>query len=194
MIHDAPSIARTALRASTRAARCLSLVALGSACATQAGHAPLELAALRGRYEALAAALDATPLPADSAVVMRIAFDAEVDLDLYGTDPTQESVYFGNATSTSGGRLLSDRRCGDAAPRVEIATWPRAQPGPWRLGIDHPERCDDATDSAPFVAELIAPGLRKRITGTIAPRHFELRVIEETLQRWQGDVGWSQRP
>jgi hypothetical protein len=64
----------------------------------------------------------AEPAPEDfsGGLLVRLAFDDVADLDLFVTDPLQESAYFANTPTRSGGRLLDDRRCSDPSPRVEV--------------------------------------------------------------------------
>ncbi|HXK26557.1 MAG TPA: hypothetical protein VMS55_28095, partial [Myxococcota bacterium] len=66
------------------------------------------------------------------ALVVELSFGAEADLDLYVTGPDQETAYFANTPVRSGGALERDRRCGDAAPRVERVLWPAPPPGRYR--------------------------------------------------------------
>lgn len=168
-------------------------LALSLACATDAPRrrraepAPEPAPAARARaLAALGAALDAPEaqpgvLAPGAAVTARLAFGADADLDLYVTDPSLESVYFAKRESVSGGALVADRRCDAPAPRIEVAAYPVATPGPWRVGIDHPERCDGGDEAAPFVVELAAPDGVRRVEGTIGPGEFRMVVIETTL-------------
>ena len=61
-------------------------------------------------------------------LLLRLAFGAEADLDLYVTDPQLETLYYANTPVRSGGELLEDQRC-DATPAFS--------PGPWST---HPPR------------------------------------------------------
>src|SRR5262245_1845234 len=84
-----------------------SLVLAAVSCATPAPPAPpaLEL-----------------PAPAGGLRVER-HFGAEADLDLYVTDPLQETVYFANSPTRRGGRLEQDLRCDAATPRSEVVVF-----------------------------------------------------------------------
>jgi len=145
-----------------------------------------EPAALARALAALTATLDAPDaqpgvLAPGAPVTVRLAFGAEADLDLYVTDPSLESIYFAKRESASGGHLVADRRCDSPAPRIEVAAYPAATPGGWRVGVDHPERCDGGLEAAPFVVELAAPDGARRVEGTIGPGEFRMVVIETTL-------------
>ncbi len=99
---------------------------------------------------------------------MRLAFCEEADLDLYVTDPAQETVYFANAVSAaSGGALEADLRCDAPAP-----------PGRYRVGVDHPGRCGSRRGPVPFVvvAEFGAQRLERR--GEVALGQFLPVVLE----------------
>ncbi len=80
---------------------------------------------------------------ANEGLVVRLAFGANADLDLFVTDPGQEAVYFANSPSRRGGELVVDRRCGDPAPRVEVVHYSSPMAGRYRVGVDFPEVCDD---------------------------------------------------
>jgi len=125
-------------------------------------------------------ALSPGPPPAPELRV-RLAFGSDVDLDLHVTGPLQETVYFANATSASGGRLARDVGCRDPGPRVEEVRFAEPPPGPYRIGVDFFLRCRRVTEPAPFVLEVWADGVRhvRRGTiefGTFVPRALELHV------------------
>jgi hypothetical protein len=148
-------------------------LALGCA---SAGPSPELLAA---RHEALARALTSPPAEATAeSLVVRLAFDADADLDLYVTDPTQESVYFGNSPSSTGGELLADLRCDAPAPRVETIVFARRMPGVVRIGVDAPEACRDDVRLVLFVVELRAGERRVERRGVAVPGRFEVIVLE----------------
>jgi hypothetical protein len=92
-----------------------------------------------GRTEAIE---PTAPRAARGGLTVRLAFEDDVDLDLFVTDPAQESVYFANSPSRSGGILLADRRCGDPAPRVETIRYSSPMAGRYRVGVDFPRRCE----------------------------------------------------
>ena len=130
--------------------------------------------------ELVAAALDRESVPvADGELRVRLAFGAAADLDLYVTDPLQETVYFANTPTQAGGRLERDQRCDSAPPRVETVRFPLARAGVYRIGIDFPKRCDGAEEAAAFVLRVEREGASEERRGGIAPLHF-LAIVHET--------------
>jgi hypothetical protein len=115
------------------------------------------------------------------ALQVALTFGDAADLDLYVTDPLQETVYFANSPSRSGGMLENDRRCGAPAPRVEVVRfeWPLA--GRYRVGVDYPERCRIAKDPIPFLIVVDAHGQRHERRGTIKLGQFQSIVVETIL-------------
>jgi len=131
--------------------------------------------------DALAAALVASaPAPlAPGALRVRLAFGAGADLDLYVTDPLQETVYFANNPSRAGGRLERDLRCDDSAPRIETVTFPDPHPGVYRVGVDFPESCERSRDPVAFAVVVEQDGrvLAEQRSG-IMPLYFAPIVLE----------------
>ncbi len=119
----------------------------------------------------------AEPAP-PGAVRVRLAFGAGADLDLYVTDPLQETVYFANEESRSGGRLDADRRCDAAAPRVETVSFAAPASGRYRIGVDYPEACGEEAKPAPFAVSIEAGGRERFERGLIPPRRFQ-PIVEE---------------
>jgi hypothetical protein len=115
---------------------------------------------------------------APGALRIELHFGADADLDLYVTDPSQETVYFANTPSRNGGRLRRDRRCADATPRVEVIEWDAPAPGRYRLGVDFPERCDDGIERARFRVVVAGPGLARELEGEAAFARFDARTLE----------------
>lgn len=111
------------------------------------------------------------------ALVVQLAFDAGADLDLYVTDPLQETVYFANTPSRSGGFLDRDRTCNDAAPRVETIVFERPPPGRYRIGVEHPQPCG-AGLAAPFAVRALHGEQSFERDGALPPRRFEPIVLE----------------
>ncbi|NNL66213.1 MAG: hypothetical protein HKP30_08225 [Myxococcales bacterium] len=164
----------TRLQGIARGAALLTAL-LGLACATPAVR---ELDVRSDAADRFAAALAADPDGVSpDALVVRLSFAADVDLDLYVTDPLEETVYYGNSPSRIGGRLLRDVRCDGEAPRVETVVIDPAPSGRYRVGVDFPERCagDGATD---FALRVDFAGERRERTGRLAPRIFEPVVLE----------------
>lgn len=133
--------------------------------------------------EALAAQLiEADPPPGDS-IRVRLAFGAEADLDLFVSDPLQETVYFANDHSKSGGRLDADRRCDAEAPRVETITFASAPLGRYRVGVDYPRGCDGKGPARVPFAIAIEEGARRTLhRGVIARGVFLIEVARFDFQ------------
>lgn len=162
--------------------RCVSLLAaLALACAATPPPAPAP-EVLAAQAEALAARLAAAPPPPPGALRVRLAFGPEADLDLYVTDPLQETVYFANNPSRSGGRLLADVRCDTKERREETVIFDRPASGVYRVGVDFPEACGKALDPVPFVVVLEAGGKRWERRGTIRLGSFEYVVLETAVE------------
>lgn len=119
----------------------------------------------------MAGLLAEAPAPAPGSLRIRLAFGEAADLDLFVSDPLQETVYFANDTSKSGGSLLLDQRCGSPGPRVEVVEWRAPPPGRYRIGIDFPRSC--------------GPGGRNRVPYALAVE----RGGERTLHRGVADLG-----
>ena len=157
-----------------------SLAALLAALAACAKPAPEWTQATGARADVFEWALverDGSVLPPGS-VRVQLAFGGSADLDLYVTDVLQETVYFGNSPSRSGGTLEADRRCDDAVPRVETIVFPDALPGRYRVGIDYIEGC--AADAGPvaFVLKVEHGGGIELTRRLIEPFRFEPIVHE----------------
>jgi hypothetical protein len=142
----------------------MALLALGCASAPSPPPPPPEWTdAWRAQAVLLADHLRALPLAPASQLVVRLAFPREVDLDLYVTDPQLETVYYANTPARSGGRLERDARCGDPdaeVVRVETVRFEAPPAGRYRVGVDHPERCGDGDEVAPYAISIEANGER----------------------------------
>ena len=149
------------------AARRLWLAALGCALGCAAAGAP----------RAPLSAPDGEPPPSGSLRVS-LAFGDAADLDLYVTDPVQETVYYGNTPTRSGGALARDLRCDAPAPRVESVAFDEPLPGRYRVGVDYPERCRSAADPIPFVVVVDSDGRRHERRGEIELGRFLPVVLE----------------
>jgi hypothetical protein len=109
---------------------------------------------------------------------VRLAFGAAGDLDLYVSDPFQETVYYANTPSVSGGALELDRRCIHEAPRIETVRFPSPAAGRYRVGVDYPHPCDRTGSPVPFVVRVEVNGRSFVHEGTIAPLRFQPIVLE----------------
>jgi hypothetical protein len=125
----------------------------------------------RASADALAARLRESE-PSAAGLTVRLAFPADVDLDLYVTDPRLETVYYANTPSVSGGRLVRDRRCADPAPdaspdaaRIETVRFEAPPPGHYRIGVDFPHRCEGGPDEVAWALSIEQRGAREELSG-----------------------------
>jgi hypothetical protein len=121
-------------------------------------------------------------IPAEEGLRVLLAFGAEVDLDLYVTDPLEETVYFANSPSASGGRLAEDLRCDSlpAGDRVEVVRFAAPLPGRYRVGVDHPKGCG-ARRPAGFALAVVRGARVEVHTGSLRPFEFRLAALDFEL-------------
>lgn len=130
------------------------------------------------RRETLIRALASQPAGGTSeSLVVRLAFGEDADLDLYVTETSQETVYFGNSPA-AGGELLGDLRCDSPAPRIETVFFARRAAGRVRVGVDAPEACREGVRETPFVVELWAGERRIERRGVASVGRFDVIVLE----------------
>jgi hypothetical protein len=159
------------------------LLAIGllSGCADSARDSVVEAALLEEQAEELAELLTQQVVP-DSVyqegVLIRLAFGAETDLDLYVTDPMHETVYFANHESKSGGIISEDVRCDMQGPRIESVHFEKPIGGLYRIGIDYPESCEEHRGRAAYAVSVTGGGVNKKTRGTIDYSRFEVIVLE----------------
>ena len=160
------------------------LVALSVGCGdTEAARLDAERALLRQSSELaelLTLAQD-NEITDGEALVFRLAFGAEADLDLYVTDPLLETVYFANHRSKTGGAIVRDIRCDDSGPRVEEVRFEHPYPGRYRVGVDNPERCDGERAPAAFAVSVAGAGVSHHVRGAAPVEQFQLIVLEFEL-------------
>jgi uncharacterized protein YfaP (DUF2135 family) len=124
-------------------------------------------------------------LPFVPGLRVALAWSAPVDLDLYLTDPTWETVYFANTPSRTGGHLLRDTRCHEVATDdhvfVEIAGISAALPGHYRVGVDFIDACTAARDPVGFRIIVDYGNQHRETTGTIQLATFQPIVLEFEL-------------
>lgn len=112
------------------------------------------------------------------ALVIRLAFPATADMDLFVTDPSQETVYFANNPGKTGGQLEADQRCGSAPPRIERFVISQPVSGVWRVGVDFPERCDESKDPVSYVVHVESDSGRLSRRKTLVPGIFDTVSLE----------------
>jgi hypothetical protein len=125
-------------------------------------------------------------LPDLPGLTVVLAWDAAVDLDLYVTDPTWETVYFANNPSRSGGRLRNDVRCADVAENRgsfrEIVHFAAPATGGYRVGVDLIDACDSGIELAGFrIATSLAGRPHEEKTGMIRLGEFQSLAHEYRL-------------
>jgi hypothetical protein len=132
-----------------------------------------------------AAAPEAVLPPSRDPVRVSLVWSEPVDLDLYVTDPAQETVYFANNPSGSGGRLESDLTCRGLRERppgegaaVEAAAWREPTPGRYRVGVDFGDRCTSEVESVRFRVVAEVDGKREERIGEVGFQVFEPIVLE----------------
>lgn len=132
-----------------------------------------------GAARALVEALAAGPPAAPGALRVQLAYGAEADLDLYVTDPLEETVYYANTPGRTGGGLVEDLRCVHPSPRTETVDYPAPlAPGRYRVGVDYAHACGDAREPAPFVVVVDGPDGRTTHQGLARHQVFEPIVLE----------------
>ncbi len=145
------------------------------------------LAACARRPAVPVAAPPVPPAALATGLTVQVAWNARVDLDLYLTDPTSETVYFGNNPSRTGARLLRDTRCDDiassSAPFVETATMAEPLPGHYRVGVDFIDRCGGRDKLVEFRVVVDLAGVRRDSTGMVRPDQFQPVALEFDLLR-----------
>ena len=126
-------------------------------------------------------------LPAAAGLQVALVWSAPVDLDLYLTDPTWETVYFANNPSRTGAQLMRDTRCRDVASHenafVELASIAAPQPGRYRVGVDFMDACNGPHQPVSFRIVADYGGMRREMTGTIRLEEFLPIVVEFELRR-----------
>ena len=160
------------------------LAALPLACASAPAKppppapAPAWTDALSTRADALEAALADEPPAATGELVVRLAFESGADLDLYVSDPLEETVYYANTPARSGGALDADLRCAQPGQRVETVRFSEPLAGRYLVGVDFQQRCESDERVVPYVLSLESHGHRRLRRGLAAFQVFASRVDE----------------
>ena len=114
----------------------------------------------------------------ETGLIVRLAFGADTDLDLYVTDPQLETVYFANHESKSGGAIGEDRRCGAEGIQVEEVRFAAPMAGRYRVGVDYPEHCRGGEAPAAHAVSVTYNGQRLEGQGVVELRKFDVVVLE----------------
>lgn len=152
---------------------------IGAGCAKPA-LSEQEMALVKDEAVALAQALQDQTTAEPGAVVVRLAFGPEADLDLYVTDPLLDTVYFARHETRTGGVIGEDVRCDSTGPRVEEVRFSKLWPGRYRVGVDFPRRCDGERAPAPaaYAVTVNANGEIYSANGVVDLEFFEIIVLE----------------
>jgi uncharacterized protein YfaP (DUF2135 family) len=128
----------------------------------------------------------AAAVPGGNQLLVTLIWAAPVDLDLYVTDPTWETVYFANTPGRTGGRLTRDTRCSDVAAGagafVEVASTASPRAGRYRVGVDYIEACSGAAAPVSYRITVEHGERRREATGTLRLEEFQPIVVEFDLQ------------
>jgi len=141
----------------------------------------LELEAEAAQLEA---ALAEAPRAKAGELRVRLAFGLAADLDLYVTDPLDETIYFANERAAAGGRLVGDARCDSPSPRIEQIVFAAPSAGRYRIGVDYMVWRDACGAQPAVVAYVIAidgPSGRRVERGLARRGIFDAKRLELTL-------------
>ena len=105
-------------------------------------------------------------------VQVTLTWQADVDVDLYVTDPAGDTVYYGNRSVSSGGELDRDNMCGDFEwGRPENVFWPQAgaPSGTYAVKVRYYGSCASGDPDVAWTVRVIAGGAAQSFTGVLAP-------------------------
>src|SRR5437660_179716 len=127
-----------------------------------------------------------------AAVRVTLLWSSPVDLDLYVTDPSLETVYFANSQSQTGGRLEQDVTCkairGGGGTLIERAEWAKPSTGRYRVGVDFMEDCGSEIDETEFRVVTEVSGKREERVAKILKGRFQPVVLEFDVPRKSGET------
>jgi hypothetical protein len=112
-------------------------------------------------------------------VQVTLTWQANVDVDLYVTDPNGDTVFYGNTSVLSGGELDRDNLCGNFEwGRPENIFWPPAgaPSGEYRVKVSYFDYC--GAGEAPEVGwsvRVVVGGISSTYSGRLAP--FETQEV-----------------
>jgi hypothetical protein len=120
---------------------------------------------------------------AEGEIRVVLLWSAPVDLDVFVTDPRQETIYFANSRSASGGKLTRDARCpsdarGPAEVRIESVTFRKAPPGQYRVGVDFPSTCGTEFEEVECRVVVEVRGERFEAVAKVKPNDFRYKALE----------------
>jgi hypothetical protein len=174
-------------RGAARLAGILLIAGALAGCSDGASQSLAEQAALTEQADQLAARLGEQTTEG-SGIVVQLAFGSEADLDLYVTDPLLDTVYFARHESRTGGRISKDVRCDSMGSRIEEVRFDAPWAGRYRVGVDHPKRCDGESAPAAYAVTAYVDGMTYQATGSVALEQFQLVVLEFELAEGANDA------
>jgi hypothetical protein len=162
----------------------LTCSVLVAGCADRDAELASQAETARTRSLALAAMVREPPEGPSRELVFRLAFDRENDLDLYVTDPLEETVYFANHRVKTGGEIIRDVRCATDAdvPGVEEVRFAAPYPGRYRVGVDFAERCQGDGMVAGYAVSVQGAGEQHVASGILELNQFEVVTLEFDLE------------
>lgn len=170
----------------SRAATAVLVAGALLGCSDGDDDAQVEQVALAEQADELAARLGEI-LTEGPGLIIRLAFGEEADLDLYVTDPLLDTVYFARHESRTGGRISADVRCDSSGSRIEEVRFETPWAGRYRVGVDHPKRCDGASAPAAYAVTAYVDGKTYTTSGSVALEQFQLVVLEFELREGATD-------
>lgn len=106
-------------------------------------------------------------------VQVTLTWQANVDVDLYVTDPSGDTVYYGNTRVASGGELDRDNQCGNFEwGRPENIFWPPggAPSGQYKVSVRYYGYCGEGeAPSVNWSVRTVVGGVSRTYSGTLAP-------------------------
>jgi hypothetical protein len=140
------------------------------------------------------APVSAPPQPPGAAnaagLSVRLLWNEPVDLDLYLTDPSWETLYFANNPTRAGAKMERDARCdtlGPAPPFVETALLAAPAAGPYRIGVHFIDAC--ASDVGEAAVRLVVDLDGERLERVATLRRDEFRVVALEFEIGAGATG-----
>jgi len=113
-----------------------------------------------------------TRVLARGSIQVTLSWNTIDDLDLYVTDPTRQTVFYGNPSVPSGGQLDVDANpaCSNVVPDpVENVFWASTPPrGTYLIEVRLYQRCIQSTDPIPFTVTVRQRGNVERTFSGLA--------------------------
>ena len=120
-------------------------------------------------------------------LVLHLSWQAPVDLDLFLTGPSGETIYFGNRKARTGYHINNETTCDTLAPtglHRESATIPHAAAGLYRVSVDYIFDCgsgiEDLNASVSFT--------NKSTSKTLGGKSFSVSLQKLKTVAWEFEV------